>query len=131
MASHREYETVYILGSDVEDADRERVAERIETVITRFGGEIKRKDEWGRRRLAYKIGKYERGQYYYVRYTVSGDAVAELERNLRLLDAVIKFISVRLEDGAGEGARPAPESEEAPRRERAPRPTEEPAATAE
>lgn len=125
MATPREYETIYILGSDVDDAEKARVAERIDTILGRFGGEIKRRDEWGRRKLAYKIGKFERGLYYYLRYTVTGDAVAELERNLRLLDSVIKFGTVRLEEGAAEGARPSPESEEGVRRERAPRPVVE------
>jgi small subunit ribosomal protein S6 len=125
MAAPREYETVYIFGSDVDDAEKTRVAERVDGVIARFNGELKRRDEWGRRRLSYKIGKYERGIYVYVRYLVTGDAVAELERNLRLIDSVIKFITVRLEDGAGEGARPSADNEEAPRRERPPRIVEE------
>ena len=125
MATPREYETIYILGSDVDDAEKARVSDRIDTVLARFGGEVKRRDEWGRRKLAYKIGKFERGLFYYLRYTVTGDAVAELERNLRLLDSVIKFGTVRLEDGAAEGARPAPESEEGVRRERPPRPVVE------
>lgn len=125
MATPREYETIYILGSDVDDAEKARVSDRIDTVLGRFGGEVKRRDEWGRRKLAYKIGKFERGLFYYLRYTVTGDAVAELERNLRLLDSVIKFGTVRLEVGADEGARPSPESEEGVRRERPARPVVE------
>ena len=56
MATPREYETIYILGSDVDDAEKARVSDRIDTVLARFGGEVKRRDEWGRRKLAYKIG---------------------------------------------------------------------------
>lgn len=107
MTILRDYETTYILTPDVDPAERERIADRIKAVLEgQFGGSILRIDDWGRRPLAYPIRKVRYGNYIYVRYTAAPDAIAELERILRLLDAVLKFLTVALEPGAASDARP-------------------------
>ena len=55
-------------------------------------------EAWGRRRLAYPIGKQRRGVYVYVKYVGGGGLVAEVERNLKLQDAVMKFMTVQTSD---------------------------------
>jgi len=107
MASLREYETTYILLPDADAAQKAQVAERVKAIIEgQFGGELLRSEEWGRRQLAYPIRKLHHGVYVYTRYTAAAEAIAELERILRLLDPVLKFLTVRLETGEASDARP-------------------------
>jgi small subunit ribosomal protein S6 len=91
----REYELVYILHPQVDPDDADRIAARIQDVVARLGGKITKVDVWGRRRLAYPIKKCTRGIFVYVRVVGYNDLVAELERNLRNADAVIRFQTVR------------------------------------
>lgn len=100
----REYETVYILrpAADVESTSKAR--ERVEGIIENAGGHVMRFDDWGLRKLAYEMrdrteGVYhERGLYQYYRYLASPDTIAEVERNLRILDPVMKYMTVKLDD---------------------------------
>lgn len=90
----REYETIYILRSDVDADTAERVANRVAEVIDRESGKLLKVENWGRRRLAYEIGRQKRGVYTYVKYLGGGALVKELERNLRLQDSVIRHQTV-------------------------------------
>ena len=92
----REYETIYILRPDVDNDAAERVVDRAKEVIARLDGTLTKLDNWGRRRLAYPIQKNNRGLFIYLKYVGFGDLVAELERNLRLLDEVVRFQTVLL-----------------------------------
>ncbi len=100
----REYETIYIVRPDAAEEDSETISERVESVIDNDGGHLLKHDDWGARKLAYEIKdktegrKFERGNYHYYRYLAPSDTVAEVERNLRLLDPVLKFLTVKLED---------------------------------
>ncbi|MCS6901638.1 MAG: 30S ribosomal protein S6 [Myxococcales bacterium] len=92
----REYETIYILRPDIDPDAAERVAARINEVIEREQGKLLKVENWGRRKLAYQIDRHKRGVYTYVRYLGGGALVKELERNLRLLDTVIRHQTVLL-----------------------------------
>jgi small subunit ribosomal protein S6 len=92
----KEYETIYILRSDVDRDGAQKVATRVEEVFGREGGRLTRVETWGRRVLAYPVAKQKRGVYVYLRFIGGGGLVTELERNLRMLDPVIKFMTVRL-----------------------------------
>lgn len=92
----REYETIYVLRTSVDPDEADRIATRVREVISGRGGKIIRVDNWGRRKLAYNIGKHSRGVFVYVRYVGQGDLVAELERNLRLIDDVVRHQTVVL-----------------------------------
>jgi len=94
----REYETIYILRSDVDTAGAEKVVGRVKDVIARLEGTLTKLDNWGKRKLAYPIQKSNRGIFVYLKYVGYGDLVAELERNLRLLDEVVRFQTVLLEE---------------------------------
>lgn len=94
----REYETVFILRSDVLDEDRTKVLNRMNNIIEKLDGQILMQEEWGKRKLAYKIQKSAYGIYYYLRYLGYNDMVAEIERNLRILEPVIKYMTVKLGD---------------------------------
>ena len=92
----REYETIYILRADVDNAAAEKIVDRAKDVIARLGGTLTKLDNWGQRKLAYPIQKSNRGIFVYLKYVGYGDLVAELERNLRLLDQVVRFQTVLL-----------------------------------
>ena len=92
----KEYETVFILKSDVLDEDRKKVLDRLNGIIEKLDGTLLMQEEWGKRKLAYKIQKNAYGIYYYYRYLGYNDMVAEMERNLRILEPVIKYMTVKL-----------------------------------
>jgi small subunit ribosomal protein S6 len=102
----REYETIYVLRTTVDPDEADRIATRVREVIAGRSGKLLRVDNWGRRKLAYNIGKHSRGVFVLVRYVGQGDLVAELERNLRLIDDVVRHQTivvkhrVRVEDYA-------------------------------
>lgn len=93
----REYETIYILRPTVDAEDATKIANRIQEVVARLGGKITKVDNWGRRKLAYTIKKHTRGVFVYVKYAGYSDLVAEVERNLRLFDGVIRYMTIVLE----------------------------------
>src|SRR5262249_22949020 len=90
----REYETIYILKPDVDADTAERVGGRVADVVGREAGRLTKVESWGRRRLAYDIGKQKRGVYFYLKYLGNGRTVSEIERNLRLTDGVMKYQTV-------------------------------------
>jgi small subunit ribosomal protein S6 len=95
----REYETIYILRSDVDAEAAERVQARVNDALVRESGKLVKVEAWGRRKLAYPLGKQRRGVYVYLKYVGGGGLVAEVERNLKLQDAVIKFMTVLSGEG--------------------------------
>jgi small subunit ribosomal protein S6 len=94
----REYETIYVLRQDVDPDSADKVAHRVAEVIGRESGKLVKVETWGRRKLAYTVAKQRRGVYYYLKYLGGGAVVTELERNLRMLDNVLKFQTVLLRD---------------------------------
>lgn len=106
MATIRQYETTYIIQSNLEDDGRTKAMERIQDVIGKCGGTIARVDEWGVRKLAYPIEKQSRGEYVYMRYSAPAETILELERIMRLMVPVMKFLTVRLDSDAPEAVNP-------------------------
>jgi small subunit ribosomal protein S6 len=92
----REYETIYILKPDIDADNAERIGTRVAEVVGREAGRLTKVESWGRRRLAYDIGKQRRGVYMYLKYMGTGRVVSEVERNLRLADGVLKYQTVLL-----------------------------------
>jgi small subunit ribosomal protein S6 len=90
----KEYETIYILRPDIDADAADKVGARIADVVTREAGRLTKVESWGRRRLAYDIKKHRRGVYMCLKYLGSGRVVAEIERNLRLVEGVLKYQTV-------------------------------------
>ncbi len=91
----KEYETIYILRSDVDTDAAERVQARVADALEREHGKLVKVEAWGRRKLAYPVGKQRKGVYVYLKYAGGGGLVQEVERNLKLQDAVIKYMTVQ------------------------------------
>jgi small subunit ribosomal protein S6 len=94
----KEYETIYILRPDIDADGAEKVQGRVVEVLDKAKGKLLKVEAWGRRRLAYPVAKQKKGVYVYVKYAGVGDLVQELERNLKLADAVLKFQTVLLNE---------------------------------
>ncbi len=94
----RKYETIFILDPDLEDEKTQSAVEKVKGIITQSGGEILKAEDWGKRKLAYDVRKKPRGHYILIHFTGSPTLLSELERNYRVMDAVIKFQSVRLDE---------------------------------
>jgi small subunit ribosomal protein S6 len=94
----RKYEIVFILDPDVKDQARTVLFDRVKNIITKENGILLDFDEWGNKKLAYEIKKKLRGFYVCITYGGTGSLVKELERNLRLSDDVLKFMTLLLSD---------------------------------
>jgi small subunit ribosomal protein S6 len=97
-SSAREYETIYVLRPDAGREASEGISSRVQDVISKQRGALTRVENWGYRKLAYPVKKHGRGVYVYLKYVGDGALVAELERNLRIQDAVLKFQTVKVSD---------------------------------
>lgn len=95
----RTYETIFIVHPDLAGDAYTAAVEKFKGVLTDQGAEILKVDEWGTRKLAYPVKKQTRGSYVLVAYEAGPTVTAELERRMRIDDAIIKFQTVYLENG--------------------------------
>ncbi len=91
------YETTFITRAEMSDDGLKALQDRLNSVVSTFGGEVVLGEDWGKRKLAYPIQKETRAQYTYVVYTGKPGVVHEIERNLRLHDHVLRFLTVNLD----------------------------------
>ena len=94
----RHYETLFIVTPDSSEEDLKAVATKIKGVVTGMNGIVASYDEQGRKKLAYSVKKQNKGYYVLMDYVGSADIVSELERNMRLDDRVLKYLTVKLAD---------------------------------
>lgn len=95
----REYEFTFVVQPEISEEGLEGLCEKLEGVLERAGGTRLFYEDWGRRRLAYEIQKFQKGHYLVLHYLDEGKAVPELERAARLEDSVLRFMTV-VESGA-------------------------------
>ncbi|KUJ96510.1 MAG: small subunit ribosomal protein [Desulfonauticus sp.] len=94
----RKYETLILLSPELSAEEKQGLVDKIAEIIKRDGGELALVDDWGMRELAYPVKKQTRGYYVRLEYGLPPQHVAELERNLRLMEDVFRFVTVKLED---------------------------------
>ncbi|MCP4871887.1 MAG: 30S ribosomal protein S6 [Proteobacteria bacterium] len=94
----REYELTYIVRPDVDDDETTKVQEKITGVIEDQKGTMLRVDDWGVRKLAYDIQKFSKGRYVLLSFLSDPEAIAELERTMRIDDRIMRFLSVKVEE---------------------------------
>ena len=91
------YELIYIIDTGLEEAARKELVEKVSALISANGGEIEKVDEtWGKRRLAYTINHKNEGYYVLVNYEAPVEVPAEVERNLRINDNVLRYMTIKL-----------------------------------
>jgi small subunit ribosomal protein S6 len=122
----RDYELLFVIRPDLDDSHTKTAANRVQGLITQRGGELTNTQEWGKRRLAYRIQHQGEGTYFVYRHRMEPAAAAEIEHELNLDESVLRFMMVHLDPVALEALKnpPAPM---APRAERRPMPQAVPA----
>jgi len=94
----RQYELMVVLDPNLEEAAIEALNTRIQTLTTQRGGSIESVEPWGRKRLAYPIGRHRDGVYYLSRLTLPPNAADEIKRALKLNESVIRHLLIRADD---------------------------------
>ena len=94
----RRYETVWVVNGDLPDEEVKSAIDKFTNIITNQGGTLINLEEWGRKKLAYKIGGTWRGFYLSADFVGQSDTVKELERNYRIDDRVIRYLTFKKAD---------------------------------
>lgn len=94
----RHYETLYIVNPELDDENYKAVVDKFRDLIEKKKGVIVKLDEWGKQRLAYLVKKFDQGAYVLIEYCGGPGVTAELERDLKLDDRILKYQTVKLAD---------------------------------
>ncbi len=87
----REYELIFIVHPDLDENAFNEVVNRVRSWIVEGGGEVVKTDLWGKRKLAYPVRKQTEGQYVFMQPKMNTTYCAQLERNLRFLEPILRF----------------------------------------
>ena len=94
----RNYEIMFIVNPAATDEEIDKINTQLEGIITAGGGQITKIEKMGKRRLAYEVDKHREGHYVLFAIGANGDIIKECERRLRVMDAIIKYITVRVDE---------------------------------
>ena len=94
----RVYEVLFIIAPNTEEGDIETLVTQLSDVVTNQGAQVTNVNRMGRRRLAYPIGKFNEGHYVVLTVEGTGAEIAEVERRMRVNDAVIRYITIRIDE---------------------------------
>ena len=89
------YELALVVNAKIEDDARAAVVEKAKEYITRFGGTVTVVEDWGKKKLAYEIQKMHEGFYYFIQFEADAQCPAEVERHVRIMDNVLRYLVVR------------------------------------
>jgi small subunit ribosomal protein S6 len=92
------YEHVFIARQDLSQAQVDALAETVTNVITEFKGEVHKTETWGLKQLAYKIQKNRKGHYVMLSAEVSGEAIAEIERQAAISEDIIRWMTIKVDE---------------------------------
>jgi small subunit ribosomal protein S6 len=95
---NRKYELVYVLKPDATEQDVAEMQQQVEAIITRLGGTLDKTDVWGRRKLAYEIGRHKDGFYVLHVITGSGELMKEIDRRLKVTEGILRHLVVRVDE---------------------------------
>jgi small subunit ribosomal protein S6 len=113
------YENVFIARQDISAAAADALGDRFTAIIEENGGKVTKKENWGLRNLAFKIKKNRKGHYLLLNIDAPSPAVQEMERQMRINEDVLRFLTIRveeLEEGPSVVLQHRPSREERPRR---------------
>ena len=94
----REYEFTFVVQPEITEEGLDGICQKLESTLERTGATRLFYEDWGRRRLAYEIQKFQKGHYMVLHYLDAGTAVPEVERLARLEDSVLRFLTVLADD---------------------------------
>ncbi len=94
LGTLREYETVFVVNPELSDeVVNTDIADRLKAIVTRMGGDVLRDDRWGKRKLSFEMRKQGRGNYVLFHYVGGHGLVEELERTLRNMEHVVRYVT--------------------------------------
>jgi len=114
----RKYELVYVVSPDATDDQVTEVHTQVESIVQRMNGQLEKTDNWGRRKLAYEIGRHKEGTYVLEVINGDGDVMKEIDRRLKVTDLVIRHLVVRVDQEQAVVDRTRNERSETSRRRR-------------
>lgn len=88
----RDYELAFILNPEVSEEETRTILDRVEQIVARYGGQIVKVNQWGRRRLAYPIERHRDGFYVFIDMILTPETVTELERTLKVSESVLRHM---------------------------------------
>jgi len=95
----RQYDLIFICRPDTPEPDIDRIISTLEHAATEKGARIEKTEKWGRKRMAYRVSRLREGFYVFMDLRSShGEVVKELERRLKVSDAVIKYMTIRVDE---------------------------------
>ena len=94
----RIYEQLFIVRPDATEEEVDPLLEQLRNVITQAGGTVDKTERWGVRKLAYRVSKYNEGQYILLQLSARPETIKEIERRLRVADMVLKYLTVRIDE---------------------------------
>ena len=89
------YELALVVSAKIEDDARTATVEKAKDYIVRAGGTVTEVEDWGKKKLAYDIQKMSEGFYYFIQFDAPATCPAEIEKRVRILDNVIRYLCVR------------------------------------
>ena len=98
---NRKYELVYVVSPDATDDQVTDLHKQVEAIVQRLGGQIEKTENWGRRKLAYEIGRHKEGTYVLEVILGGGDLMKEIDRRLKVSDLIIRHLVVRVDEEEG------------------------------
>jgi small subunit ribosomal protein S6 len=98
VSTSRQYELVYIVTPEASEQEIADLHTQIEQIVQRYGGTFDKTENWGRKRMAYDIGRHREGNYVVETITGSGELMKEIDRRLRVIDQVIRHLVVRVDE---------------------------------
>jgi small subunit ribosomal protein S6 len=98
---NRKYELVYVVSPDATDEQLAELQTQIEGIVQRMSGQLEKTENWGRRKLAYEIGRHKEATYILDVINGSGELMKEIDRRLKVFDLVIRHLVVRVDEEQG------------------------------
>ena len=98
---NRKYELVYIVSPEATDDQVADLHTQVESIVQRMGGQIEKTDNWGRRKLAYEIGRHKEGTYVLEVISGGGDLMKEIDRRFKVTELIIRHLVVRVDEEQG------------------------------
>jgi small subunit ribosomal protein S6 len=92
------YENVFIARQDISGAQVDTLADQFTQLIADQGGEVKKRESWGLRNLAYRMNKNRKGHYVLFNIDAPAPAIAELERMMRINEDVLRYLTIRVDE---------------------------------
>ena len=89
------YELVLVVNAKIEDEARTAVVDKAKAYVERFGGTVTEVEDWGKKKLAYEIQHMKEGFYYFIQFEAEATCPAELEKRVRIMENVLRYLVVR------------------------------------